>query len=44
MGTDAAPMEIPEGGKTGVELALLARTDQRAGSFIWQAAALVKAG
>ncbi|HEX4771990.1 MAG TPA: SDR family oxidoreductase [Bryobacteraceae bacterium] len=23
MGTDAAPMEIPEGGKTGVELALL---------------------
>jgi NAD(P)-dependent dehydrogenase (short-subunit alcohol dehydrogenase family) len=24
MGTDAAPMEVPEGGKTGVELALLA--------------------
>lgn len=35
MGTDAAPREIPEGGKTGVELALLAEDGRRAGSFIW---------
>jgi len=33
MGTDAAPMEIPEGGKTGVALALLGE-DGPSGSFI----------
>jgi len=32
MGTDAAPMEIPEGGETGVALALLAE-DGPAGGF-----------
>jgi NAD(P)-dependent dehydrogenase (short-subunit alcohol dehydrogenase family) len=32
MGTDAAPMELPEGGKTGVELALLG-ADGPAGGF-----------
>ncbi len=33
MGTDAAPMEIPEGGKTGVELALLADNGPTGGFF-----------
>lgn len=33
MGTDAAPMEIPEGGKTGVELALLADDGPTGGYF-----------
>jgi len=33
MGTDAAPMEIPEGGKTGVELALLADDGPSGGFF-----------
>lgn len=33
MGTDAAPMEIPEGGKTGVELALLADDGPTGGFF-----------
>ena len=33
MGTDAAPMEIPEGGKTGVELALLAENGPTGGFF-----------
>jgi NAD(P)-dependent dehydrogenase (short-subunit alcohol dehydrogenase family) len=33
MGTDAAPMEIPEGGKTGVELALLDESGPTGGFF-----------
>lgn len=33
MGTDAAPMEIPEGGKTGVELALLGPDGPTGGFF-----------
>src|SRR5690242_9674221 len=33
MGTDAAPMEIPEGGKTGVELALLGDSGPTGGFF-----------
>jgi NAD(P)-dependent dehydrogenase (short-subunit alcohol dehydrogenase family) len=33
MGTDAAPMEIPEGGKTGVELALLPEDGPSGGYF-----------
>jgi NAD(P)-dependent dehydrogenase (short-subunit alcohol dehydrogenase family) len=33
MGTDAAPMEIPEGGKTGVALALLADDGPTGGYF-----------
>jgi NAD(P)-dependent dehydrogenase (short-subunit alcohol dehydrogenase family) len=33
MGTDAAPMEIPEGGKTGVELALLDEDGPTGGFF-----------
>jgi NAD(P)-dependent dehydrogenase (short-subunit alcohol dehydrogenase family) len=33
MGTDAAPMEIPEGGKTGVELALLPADGPTGGFF-----------
>jgi hypothetical protein len=33
MGTDAAPMEIPEGGKTGVALALLAESGPNGGFF-----------
>jgi NAD(P)-dependent dehydrogenase (short-subunit alcohol dehydrogenase family) len=33
MGTDAAPMEIPEGGKTGVQLALLADDGPTGGYF-----------
>jgi len=33
MGTDAAPMEIPEGGKTGVELALLSEDGPTGGFF-----------
>jgi NAD(P)-dependent dehydrogenase (short-subunit alcohol dehydrogenase family) len=33
MGTDAAPMEIPEGGKTGVELALLGDDGPTGGYF-----------
>jgi NAD(P)-dependent dehydrogenase (short-subunit alcohol dehydrogenase family) len=33
MGTDAAPMEIPEGGKTGVELALLGAEGPNGGFF-----------
>jgi len=33
MGTDAAPMEIPEGGKTGVALALLADDGPTGGFF-----------
>jgi NAD(P)-dependent dehydrogenase (short-subunit alcohol dehydrogenase family) len=33
MGTDAAPMEIPEGGKTGVELALLGEEGPTGGFF-----------
>jgi NAD(P)-dependent dehydrogenase (short-subunit alcohol dehydrogenase family) len=33
MGTDAAPMEIPEGGKTGVELALLGANGPNGGFF-----------
>jgi len=33
MGTDAAPMEIPEGGKTGVQLALLATDGPTGGYF-----------
>jgi NAD(P)-dependent dehydrogenase (short-subunit alcohol dehydrogenase family) len=33
MGTDAAPMEIPEGGKTGVDLALLAEDGPTGGFF-----------
>jgi NAD(P)-dependent dehydrogenase (short-subunit alcohol dehydrogenase family) len=33
MGTDAAPMEIPEGGKTGVELALLGDNGPTGGFF-----------
>jgi NAD(P)-dependent dehydrogenase (short-subunit alcohol dehydrogenase family) len=33
MGTDAAPMEIPEGGKTGVELALLGEDGPNGGYF-----------
>ena len=33
MGTDAAPMEIPEGGKTGVELALLDENGPTGGYF-----------
>jgi NAD(P)-dependent dehydrogenase (short-subunit alcohol dehydrogenase family) len=33
MGTDAAPMEIPEGGKTGVELALLPDDGPTGGFF-----------
>ena len=33
MGTDAAPMEIPEGAKTGVELALLGEDGPNGGFF-----------
>jgi len=33
MGTDAAPMEIPEGGRTGVELALLGKDGPTGGFF-----------
>jgi NAD(P)-dependent dehydrogenase (short-subunit alcohol dehydrogenase family) len=33
MGTDAAPMELPEGGKTGVELALLPEDGPSGGYF-----------
>lgn len=33
MGTDAAPMEIPEGGKTGVALALLDESGPNGGFF-----------
>jgi NAD(P)-dependent dehydrogenase (short-subunit alcohol dehydrogenase family) len=33
MGTDAAPMQIPEGGKTGVELALLDENGPTGGFF-----------
>jgi len=33
MGTDAAPMEIPEGAKTGVELALLGGDGPNGGFF-----------
>lgn len=33
MGTDAAPMEVPEGGKTGVELALLGEDGPTGGFF-----------
>lgn len=33
MGTDAAPMEIPEGGKTGVQLALLGDDGPNGGYF-----------
>lgn len=33
MGTEAAPMEIPEGGKTGVELALLGEDGPSGGFF-----------
>jgi len=33
MGTDAAPMEIPEGGKTGVELALLGEDGPTGGYY-----------
>ena len=33
MGTDAAPMEIPEGAKTGVELALLGHDGPTGGFF-----------
>lgn len=33
MGTDAAPMEIPQGAKTGVELALLAENGPTGGYF-----------
>jgi NAD(P)-dependent dehydrogenase (short-subunit alcohol dehydrogenase family) len=33
MGTDAAPMELPEGGKTGVELALLDDSGPTGGYF-----------
>ena len=33
MGTDAAPLEIPEGGKTGVELALLGADGPTGGYF-----------
>jgi NAD(P)-dependent dehydrogenase (short-subunit alcohol dehydrogenase family) len=33
MGTEAAPMEIPEGGKTGVELALLGEDGPTGGFF-----------
>jgi NAD(P)-dependent dehydrogenase (short-subunit alcohol dehydrogenase family) len=33
MGTDAAPMEIPDGGKTGVELALLGANGPTGGFF-----------
>jgi NAD(P)-dependent dehydrogenase (short-subunit alcohol dehydrogenase family) len=33
MGTDAAPLEIPEGGKTGVELALLGEDGPSGGYF-----------
>lgn len=33
MGTDAAPLEIPEGGKTGVELALLKEDGPTGGFF-----------
>jgi NAD(P)-dependent dehydrogenase (short-subunit alcohol dehydrogenase family) len=33
MGTDAAPMEIPEGAKTGVELALLGKDGPTGGYF-----------
>jgi len=33
MGTDAAPMDIPEGGKTGVELALLGENGPNGGYF-----------
>jgi NAD(P)-dependent dehydrogenase (short-subunit alcohol dehydrogenase family) len=33
MGTDAAPLEIPEGGKTGVELALLGEDGPTGGFF-----------
>jgi len=33
MGTDAAPMEIPEGGKTGVELALLGENGPTGGFY-----------
>ncbi len=33
MGTDAAPMEIPEGAKTGVELALLGDDGPTGGFF-----------
>jgi NAD(P)-dependent dehydrogenase (short-subunit alcohol dehydrogenase family) len=33
MGTDAAPMELPEGGKTGVELALLGPDGPSGGFF-----------
>jgi len=33
MGTDAAPMEIPEGGKTGVALALLDESGPSGGFF-----------
>jgi NAD(P)-dependent dehydrogenase (short-subunit alcohol dehydrogenase family) len=33
MGTDAAPMEIPEGGKTGVDLALLGEDGPTGGYF-----------
>jgi NAD(P)-dependent dehydrogenase (short-subunit alcohol dehydrogenase family) len=33
LGTDAAPMEIPEGAKTGVELALLGEDGPTGGYF-----------
>ena len=33
MGTDAAPMEIPEGARTGVELALLGEDGPTGGFF-----------
>jgi hypothetical protein len=33
MGTDAAPMEIPEGAKTGAELALLGEDGPTGGFF-----------
>lgn len=33
MGTDAAPMEIPDGAKTGVELALLGEQGPTGGFF-----------
>jgi hypothetical protein len=33
MGTDAAPMDIPEGGRTGVELALLGEGGPTGGYF-----------
>ena len=43
MGTDAAPMEIPEGGKTGVDLALLGADGPTGWIFPFgQASALVR--